>query len=160
MRRRGAVSTVWLAVAAVVLHGCAVDGLAFVEDKRVRLVSPGANDTVRLPFELRWTATDVDGSFAVFFDRAPIRPGRSLRALVPEGDVCRTDPACPDAAWLEERDVYVTTETRLVVEHLADQRDNTRQDDRHDVTIVLLDERGRRNGEAAFTREFTVERED
>lgn len=114
-----------------------------------------------LPFTLDWTARDFNGDFAIFFDRSPMRPGQTLRALVPEDDECRTEPGCPDAAWLADHFmyVYVTSDTSLEVDRLPDGRVNDRDKDRHDVTIVLLDDAGRRVGESAFTTEFIVERE-
>lgn len=149
-----------LALAAFALtSACAVSGLSFVADTRVEIVVPAENAEVALPFELAWTVEDFDGSFAVFFDRSPMRPGQGLRSLVPDGDPCRAERDCPDADWLAEREIYVTDTNHLVVDSLPDRRDTDRSKDRHDVTIVLLDQHGNRSGEAAFTREFIVERE-
>lgn len=146
---------------AVVLPACAVTGLSFVQDDRVRIVEPEPNAKLSLPFEVRWDVEGYDGSFAVFIDRSPVKPNQTLEALVPERDtVCRTDPDCPDAEWLADRNVYVTTDTSLMLEHLPDRRENDSTGDRHELTIVLLDEDGRRSGESAFTREFLVERDD
>lgn len=153
---RRAVAT---ALATLLVSGCAVQGLSFVQDTRVQVIAPRPNETVRLPFAVRWSAADVDGSFAVFFSRSPIRPGQTLRSLVPENDPCRREPRCPDAAWLADRDVYIVDGTSLRVERLPDRRNTNRASDRHDVTIVLLDSEGRRVGESAFTREFIVHRE-
>lgn len=149
-----------LLIGALALPSCGVSGLSFVTDNRVRIVAPTENATVALPLRLTWSARDYGGSFVVLFDRSPMRPNQTLRSLVPEDDPCRTQVDCPDAQWLSERNVYVTDETRLVVENLPDLRgDNDRAKDRHDVTIVLLDEEGQRMGESAFTREFIVERD-
>ena len=149
-----------MACALLLLAGCATEGLAFVRDDRVTIDEPDDNQTVRLPFVVRWTASDYDGRFVVFFDRSPMRPNQSLRSLVPEDDPCRTEPDCPDEQWLEDRNIYVTNASPLRVERLPDERDNDRAKDRHELTIILLDETGRRSGESAFVREFIVERED
>lgn len=148
----------WLSTA--LLSGCAVSGLSFKQDYRVDILNPGENDEVTLPFEVDWTVEDFGGHFAVFFDRSPMGPGKSLLSLVPDDDPCRIEPTCPDAQWLAERDVYVTDRTELLVEVVADQRDSDRSKDRHEMTIVLLDPTGRRVGESAFIKEFVVERED
>lgn len=142
------------------LSGCAVDGLTFVKDDRVRIQHPGDGDSVTLPFDLTWTVTDFDGSFAVFFDRPPMRPGRDLLSLVDDTDPCRALPGCPTTSWLNERDIYITDGLSTRVERL---RDNSRSDhakDRHLASIVLLDDQGRRVGESVYIVEFFVERED
>jgi len=141
-------------------QGCAVNGLSFAQDHRVEIEAPGTNATVRLPFEVRWTAKDFDGSFLVLFDRSPMRPDRPLRSLVSENDPCRARPGCPDAKWLDDRHIYVTADTHLLVDDLPEERTNNRAKDRHELTIVLLDKQGTRVGESAFIREFIIERDD
>lgn len=148
-----------MVAAGMLAQACAPSGLSFVQDDRLDFEAPSANETVSLPFEVRWTIEDYDGSFAVFFDRSPIRPNQPLRSVVPDGDPCLARPTCPDAAWLAEQDVYVTAGTVVVIEDLPDRRDNSRQQDRHDLAIVFVDEEGKRIGESVFTREFIVERD-
>lgn len=161
MRRGAGARAVAAAVAALgLLAGCAVQGLSFDRDHRVRILEPSQNETVTLPFDLDWSAEGFTGRFLVLFDRPPMRPGRTLRSLVPEDDSCRNRPGCPDEVWLADRNIYVTDATRLTVDRLPDLRPSNRSRDRHDVTIVLLDDEGRRAGESAFTAEFIVERED
>lgn len=152
---RGAIT----GMALMLFPSCAVSGLSFVADTRVDIVQPVENAEVSLPFTIEWTAEDVDGTFAVFFDRSPMRPNQSLQSLVPEGDPCRAEADCPDADWLAGRNVYVTRNTSMEIERLPDLRNNNRTKDRHEVAIVLLDEDGRRSGEFAVTREFIVERD-
>jgi hypothetical protein len=143
-----------------VLPACSVSGLAFVQDDRVEVVEPSEGATVRLPFEVRWSVRGFSGSFLVLFDRPPMRPNQPLLSLVPSDDPCRREPSCPDRDWLADRDMYHTEETVVTVENLADRRPEGRGTDRHEVSIVLLDERGRRVGESVFISEFSVERED
>ena len=145
---------------ALVNSGCAMSNLSFAKDSRIDIAAPHSNETVRLPFEVRWTAEDFDGQFVVFFDQAPIRPNRPLLSLVPEDDSCRAERSCPTADWLRDRNIYVTKGTSILVESLPEQRTTSRAKDHHDLTIVLLDKEGRRLGESAFIREFVVERED
>jgi hypothetical protein len=148
------------ATALLLVSGCSINGLSFVQDDRIEIMAPGANDRLGLPLEVEWTAANYDGDYAVFFDRSPMKPGQSLLSLVSENDACRAEPGCPDAQWLADHQVYVTNMTTLRVEQLADRRENNRSEDRHEVVIVLLDESGRRVGESAFTNEFIIERED
>jgi hypothetical protein len=148
-----------LAMGLLSTAGCGRE-LDFARDDRVSIVRPEENATVALPLELSWTAKDFSGRFAVFVDRSPMRPGQDVRSLVPrEDEVCRANPACPDESWLSARGVYLTTSPSLVVRSVADKRSSNRQADRHEVTIVLIDEQGRRQGEGAFIREFRVARE-
>ena len=144
---------------SVLASACAMSGLSFVADTRVKILEPEENEEVPVPFTVEWTVEDYDGAFVVFFDRSPMRPGQDLLSLVPEGDACRAAPGCPDAAWLADRNIYVTDANRVVIERLPELRDNNRAQDRHDVTIVLLDSHGRRSGESSFTKEFIVKRE-
>lgn len=152
-------TTLLVALTLTVLTGCdRLEGLSFVQDDRVHIVTPDANEGVEQPVSVRWTATDVDAIYALFFDRAPMRPGQELLSLVPEHDACRTEPVCPTAAWLAERNIYLTDRTSLTVAALPDLRNNNRSKDRHDLVIVLLDRTGKRIGESAFYREFLIER--
>jgi hypothetical protein len=105
MRVRSRQPWAWVVVLAALVSGCAVDGLAFVRDDRLDILSPSSGDTVRLPFEVRWSARDVDAKYLVLFDRTPMRPNRSLRSLVPSEDQCRTRPGCPDEQWLTDHNL-------------------------------------------------------
>lgn len=162
MRRVGSRAASVVVLAAVVLVGpaCGVRDLSFVQDDRVHDLRPRPGELVRLPFDLTWSTRGFDGRFAVFFDTAPMKPGQGLDALVPKDDPCRTEPTCPDVAWLAERGVFVTEEGRLRIETLPDRRKNNRSKDRHEVVVVLLDGDSTRVGESTFVREFVVERED
>lgn len=159
MRSRAGVGLSLLLLVAT-MSGCATNGLSFVQDDRISIVSPADNAELTLPLQVEWKARDFDGFYAVFFDRSPMRPGQSLQSLVPDNDPCRTQDACPDAAWLAERHIFVTETTLLQVPQLPDRRENNRSKDRHEIVIVLLDASGTRIGESVFTNEFIIERED
>jgi hypothetical protein len=149
-----------LAAAAALLAiapGCGVHGLNFVKDERVRIVAPRANDEVRVPFTVRWTVKDFDGTYGVFVDRAPPRPGRTLASLAEGDSVCRATRGCPDEAYLAGHRAYTTAETSFRVAQLPElSRDRARE--AHEITVVLLDEQGRRIGESAFRVEFHIRR--
>ena len=155
--RRALVLTVLL---AVLTSGCAVRGIAFREDDRLTFTSPGDRDEVTLPVTVTWDVEDFDvpedGSFAVFVDRAPQPPGKTLEWLARNDDSCRSTDGCPGAEWFAERDVYPTTETEITIERLPARTDDRRE--LHEVTVVLVDGDGRRIGETGWTVEFQVER--
>ena len=148
-----------LAMVVITLPGCAFDGLNFVQDDRVSITAPRDRAEVELPITIRWTARDFDGTYAVFVDRAPVPPGETLTWLAEEDEVCEETPGCPNEVWFRDRDVYATTTTELTLDDLPDLTDDDRRDF-HEATVVLLDRGGRRVGEAAFTVEFQVARDD
>ena len=147
-------------VLAASAGGCATDGLAFRQDDRVEILEPGARDVVRVPVRVRWRADLERGPsggpyFAVFVDRAPIRPGQSLRVLADES--CNDTDGCLDLQYLRDRHVHVTDEPEVVLDVLPRKSSSQRTGaDRHEATIVVIDADGRRVGEAAYSVEFEV----
>lgn len=129
------------------------------------IVSPENRSVVQLPLTLRWNARldTLDGGakrFGIFVDRATISPGRSLRYLARDDQICRRRQGCPDDGWLAQNYVFRTTETTLTIERLPDLRPPTRPKapDLHEAAIILLDDRDRRVGESAFRVSFIVDR--
>jgi hypothetical protein len=147
-----------LVVLVALLPACGVSGLSFVQDERVTIDAPKDRSKVDLPLTVRWRAHDFDGTYAVFVDRAPQPPGRTLAWLLRDDKVCAARPGCPDATYLAERDIHPTTTTSITIDRLPDTTRDERRD-RHEVTIILLDRKGRRIGESAFTVEFEVARD-
>jgi hypothetical protein len=154
-------SVLLLAVGLVLVPGCAAKGLAFDNDHRVKITSPRNRATVRVPVTVRWRAAGLHRTttggpfFAVFLDRAPIRPGQNLRAVA--DDACNRTPGCPDLNYLRDRYVFVTSSTSLtlgVVPKPSGQRTGAR--DAHEATIVLVDAAGGRVGEYSYTVQFTI----
>ena len=152
MTRRSPIAA---ALVLALAPACGVEGLNFVQDDRVRITAPRDRAEVRLPVTLRWSAKDFDGTYAVFVDRAPVPPGRTLAWLARDDDLCKETPGCPNTAWFNDRDVYATTSTELTIDDLPDLTDGERRDF-HEASVILLDDEGRRVGEAAFTVEFQV----
>ena len=153
--------TAALAVAlALVSSACSVRGVAFRQDDRLSFVSPGDRDEVTLPVTIEWEVEDFDvpsdGSFAVFVDRAPQPPGKTLDWLARDDDACQSTDGCPDETWFADRDVFPTTETSITIDQLPDRTDDGRE--RHEVTVVLVDREGRRIGETGWTLEIEVDR--
>jgi hypothetical protein len=150
-----------VAFACAALAACGTSGLKFSTDKRVKMVAPPDRSKVHLPVQVRWRTAGLSGGsegpyFAVFLDRAPVRPGQSLRAVA--DDTCNRTPGCPDAAYLRDRYVFVTKDTSVSVDAVPKKSgQRTGAADQHEATIVLVDAKGRRIGEAAYSVLFTVE---
>lgn len=148
------------------LSSCAFSGINLLQDHRVHIQSPKTDQTVRLPVTITWTASDISVGqgqppvqFAVFVDRAPVKPGATLRSIADGDNLCLRNPACPDATYLRVHGVYVVDGMQLTLPFLADLRTahSAIHQDQHTVTIVIL-HGGRRDGESAFTRTFYVAR--
>jgi hypothetical protein len=151
-----------LLVLALVANGCAVTGIAFRQDDRLTFESPDDREEVTLPVTVTWSIDDFDvpteGGYAVFVDRSPQPPGKTLEWLARNDDSCRADDGCPDEEWFSQRDVFPTTETSFTIERLPARSDDRREF--HEVTVVLIDRDGRRIGETGWTLEFQVERDE
>ena len=150
------------AVLLLVTSGCGWSNLAFRQDDRLEFVTPEDRAEVSLPLTVRWTVEDFEvgpdaGSFAVFVDRAPQPPGKPLEWLARDDDSCRASDGCPDEEWYALQDVYPTTAQELTIEQLPSRSDDRRE--LHEITVVLLDEQGRRVGETGWTTEFEVVRD-
>jgi hypothetical protein len=136
------------------LSACAFHGIDLVQDRRLALTGLKEGATVQVPFTLTWDvkkaiAPGHEVSFAVFVDRAPIKPGQTLRSVVPARDTgCRNDPACPDPTYLARHDVYVVSDPSITVPRM---RRAGKKREAHRVTVVILVD-GRRDGEGAFSR--------
>ena len=154
----------WLALALGVLAcaagGCSTDGLAFRQDDRIEILEPDDRAVVSVPVHLRWRADLEPGPgggpyFAVFVDRAPIRPGQSLRVLADES--CNDTDGCLDLQYLRDRYVHVTDEPEVVLDVLPRKASSQRTGaNRHEATVIVIDADGRRVGEAAYAVEFEV----
>ena len=164
--------SVAMACSVIVLSGCAMQGLTFVQDNRVTISAPRDRAKVKLPVTVAWTVenfkvtgrdgrrgTDA-GYFGVYVDRAPQPPQRTQNWLLREDTQCLTTPGCPNETFLAEQNIHSTTETTFKVERLPapPSEDAQRRREFHEVTIVLLNGRGERIGESAFTIEFELDR--
>jgi hypothetical protein len=148
---------------------CQVSQLQFRADDRLTFSAPKARALVAAPVTVAWrmsdfTPTGLDGStdaargaFAVFVDRAPMPVGKDLRWLARKDAGCARDPRCPDAAYLADRGIFVTTETAVTLETLPSAPQGV-GDEQHYVNVVLLDGKGDRIGESAWYRPFKSKR--
>jgi hypothetical protein len=150
-----------VALVGTMLAGCAVHGLDFRADKRVTIVTPRDQETVRLPVEVRWTSSipaSDDIEYAVFVDSHPMRPGQTIDQWIPSTDSCHHTPGCPNAQWLAQRFVFITTQNHLSLKLLPVLTGGGQSaEDTHNVTIVLLNRKtGERVGESAFLTTFVA----
>lgn len=145
---------VLLVVASLLLGACG-DSVAFVRDDRITIELPTALQHVQAPFEIRWSDDgEKPAAYAVFVDRDPIGPGDSLKALAEEA--CDGRPGCDTPAFFSSRRIHVTTEPRVEVATLTPLGGTGGRSKHrvHQATIVLLDDDGRRTGEASWSVEF------
>jgi hypothetical protein len=108
---------------------------------------------------LRWTATERPrgfAKFAVFIDRVPVAPGRSIDSIA--DDACKRRPNCPDATYLRSLNVYLTTEPRLEIltVPLVPGISGRAKEPTHTASVVYIDTKGRRVGGAVDMTTFRV----
>lgn len=158
-----------LVACALALSGCRTDSLAFRNDLPVTIENPSHRERVSLPVVVELTTTrelverqqgrpDL-ALFALFVDQEPMPVGRTLDWVARDDDSCRKAPSCPDIRYLNERAVFVTSSTSAEVDTvLTSPRGRELSDGLHQLTVVVLDEDGRRQGEPVASRQFFVQR--
>jgi len=116
-------------LALVPLTGCGLthlQDLNFRVDDRLHFLSPEPRALVHPPLTVRWTMDDFTivrpgsappsrdaGYFAVFVDRAPVKPEETLDVVGNGDPTCERDPRCPNTRYLHEHYVFATTQTHL-----------------------------------------------
>lgn len=154
------------------LSSCGVHGLNFRQDERLEITAPEDRAKVALPVTVTWRVRDFQitgpdrdsrldaGYFGVYVDRAPQPPERTQAWLVRDDPNCQT-ASCATRSYLAQQNVYSTSQQQFTVDRLPAPTTNApRRREFHDVTIVLLNGRGERIGESAFTLQFEVDRGD
>jgi len=170
-RRRAA----FLAACCVVLvDGCGLanaGGLRFRVDDRLHFTAPNDMSRASQPVTVSWTMDDFRvagagseppsghaGFFGVFVDRAPIAPGKTMRAVAGRDHICLSDPHCPDADYLAARHVFTTTTATLALPRLPDVQGNREAVQVHRITVVLMDTSGHRIGGSAWELDVRLPR--
>jgi hypothetical protein len=163
-----------LIAALLSVAGCTdVSQLQFQVDHKVKMLAPKDRAKTTLPVTVRWELDGFRvagphsgeppskdaGYFALFVDRAPIKPGQTLAAVAGDDSSCIVSQGCPDRQYLADRQVYVTTHLSYKLRRVFNISDNNDDWQLHDVTIVLLDTAGRRIGEHAYYRDFKLKRD-
>jgi hypothetical protein len=152
--------TLLLASTAIGLTSCGTTSPSFRADGNLGFQTPRQESTVAVPVRIEWRDKPPapGASFAVFVDRAPIRPGANITSVAHGDASCVPEAGCPDAAYLNGHNVYVTVSPALVVGSVTKSLTGHRGADRHHVTVVRLDANQQRVGEAAATVTFFVPR--
>jgi hypothetical protein len=158
--------------AAALLAGCGLthlQDLQFRADKRLHFVSPKARTTVHQPVTVTWTMSDFTvaglgsqpptrdaGYFAVFVDRAPIKPGHTLKDVGKGDPFCEHTASCPDRKYLRDHNVFTTTATGMKFPIIPSVQTDKSRVQLHTFTVVLLDTSGRRIGESAWELDLRI----
>lgn len=161
-----------VATLAASVTGCGLTHLSdlnFRVDNRLHFDAPKSRSLVHSPLTVSWTMRDFTiagpgsaapsrhaGYFAVFVDRAPIKPGETLKAVGKGDPTCENNPKCPDKTYLNNHRVYTTTQTHLRLPLVTDIAGNHESVQMHAVTVVLLDTSGHRIGESAWELDFRM----
>lgn len=154
------------ALTALLASGCSLSNLQFVQDTRLHFISPRSRTLVHLPVTISWKMADFKvvgpgtapvtngtGYFAVFVDRAPVRPGQSLSAVADRS--CRDTPGCVNAGYLADRGVYVSREDSVTLTEVAS-LNSYQTVQLHQAAVVLMSSGGRRMGESAWYLDFKL----
>src|SRR5439155_20773026 len=120
-------------------------GPSFRVDPNLEVRVPKREATVVLPVKISWNDKATgDHVFAVFIDRAQIRPGANITSVAAGDGSCVRSAGCPDAPYLNAHAVYVTSSPALTISAVRKSLTGHRRVDRHQVTIVRLDADQRR----------------
>jgi hypothetical protein len=169
VRRSTALRSTALLLVLAGSSGCQVNQLQFRNDHRLTFQAPEARHRVTAPLTIQWSMKDFDlvgldgsresdkGVFAVFVDRAPMPVGKNLKWLARNDAGCKRDARCPDAEFIANSGVFVTTDTSLTLDTLPQVGDGV-GDEQHYVNVVLLDGTGHRIGESAWYLPFKSKR--
>jgi predicted small lipoprotein YifL len=158
-----------LAALAATLTACGTSGLNFVQDERIEITAPRDRAKISLPATISWEVRDFEitgpdgasrpdaGYFGLYIDRAPQPPLKTQAWLTRDEQNCLG--GCSSELALASRDIHSTESTEFTIDRLPRPSERVqRRREFHEVTIVLLDGRGRRIGESAFIRQFEVTR--
>jgi len=153
------------ALAGSSLSACDVGRLQFKNDHRLTFSTPASRAKVTVPLTISWSmkgftptgldgsATDSNGVYAVFVDRAPMPVGKDIKWIGHSDTSCTRDPRCPDIPYLAAKGVYITQEPSVTIDTLP-LSTSGRGDEEHFVNVVLLNGKGQRIGETGWYREF------
>lgn len=156
---------------ALATSGCATSlhGLEFHNDNRMKITSPHQNQLVSNPISLSWTMKDFTvagpgagpvqddtGYFAVFVDRAPVKPGQTLAAVSKHTPSCQHTTLCTTKSYLAGEQVYTTTKDELRLPPIADLLGNNESTQYHTATVILINTAGERISESAWSVEFRM----
>jgi hypothetical protein len=130
-----------LVAAMSAMSGC-LEGRSFHRNSGLSIIEPIDGDFAEAPLTIRWVSPNSSVKrFAVFVDRPPLAPGKSV-----------------DKLEVQERDgVFPTTETEFLLEFVAP-RDTSvvARRDLHQITVVALTSDGKRLDDSSSSVKLTV----
>jgi hypothetical protein len=156
---------------AITLAGCGITRtdapISFKADHRLSFESPDQEDDVHIPVHLDWKVKDFslrDGNhFAVFIDKAPVGPDRTVRIrLCTEGEKLPAQLGSDRTICKDEvQRILLTEKTALTLKCFQPRFDAPkRQRNTHTATVVLLDRNDQRIGQASTTVRFHVDADE
>lgn|GEM_PF-7085684 len=139
------------AALCLVLAGCGVSSVAFKQSQPITITTPAGTGVKHLPVTVSWSSTYPAGTeYVLFLDQAPIPPDQGLRYVAEQlhDTSCLIQPGCPNAAYLDNLNIFVTKKTSYVFSTLpiSANRDTLSL---HELTIVALNRSGARIGEVS-----------
>jgi hypothetical protein len=138
---------------SISVGGCS--GLEFSQDRRLSFTAPAADKLTHLPVTLSWSMKNYRAGsgddFAVFIDQQPVKVGHNVDSVLPAGTITTR-------ALLAAANVYVTPANQLTLRIVPDLSNDTASRQRHTATVVLLDGKGDRMNESAWSRQFDLPR--
>ena len=126
---------------SLLLTGCLEDR-SFHENDKLRFVEPVEGDFASAPLLVRWVGRPKKtAQWALFLDRAPIKPGTSIEALEVQ----------------ERQNLWITEEQEFTIDFVPPRSTSVdARRDRHLLVVIPLDADGERIGEHAASVELTV----
>lgn len=148
---------------SVSVTGCSFSYISFRTDAGFRLLRPAQMSTVSLPFTITWQDPSFRKAggpvqYGVFLDQHGLHPGETLRELVVnnwQDQVCRATKGCPDAAYLAQHLIYLTTKKSMTLTAVA-ATNRPGVPNLHHVQIVGFDAHLRRISESYLWLDFLV----
>lgn len=147
-----------VAIALALASGCAANPL-FTVDSSLQFTAPRELSTVTAPVRVAWRTRDLPSGaqqYAVFVDRRPLAPGQNLRVLA--DDTCKNTRGCPDAGYLRDLGIFLSTEPEVMLDSLPVLGGMVARDRPvvHQVTVVLINAEGDRVGEYSYDLQFRL----
>jgi hypothetical protein len=166
--KRGACA---LAVIAILGTSCGFTRtdapVSFKADHRLSFESPDQEDDVHIPVRLDWKVKDFplkNGNwFAVFIDKPPVGPERTVRIRL-----CTEGEKLPPQAGTDRKickddlqRIYLAERTSLTLECFEPRFSAPeRERNTHTATVILVDRNDRRVGQAVTTVRFHVDEDE
>jgi hypothetical protein len=161
-----------LALLVPLASGCGVahiSEISFRIDKRLHFIAPKDRAKVKQPVTISWRMDNFtiwhpgddpnqpnSGYFAIFVDRTPIKPGQTMKAVAAGDRFCQRTAGCPSISYLNNRDVFVTSNTSYSFPVIPPQANDKESVQLHTFIIVLMSPSGHRMKESAWELDLRI----